>query len=127
MTEQKTTQDASDDVEAEIVAKGLTAPRITPVDIENNIASVHYFTAGQAAASVEEANAAIPLPLQLLTICVLTLRNGFTVLGQSACASPENFDAGLGRKIARADAANKVWPLMGYALRERLWLESLGD
>jgi hypothetical protein len=58
--------------------------------------------------------------VDLLTICVLTLKNGFTVTGESACASPENFNAELGRKIARQNAVDKVWPLMGYALKERL-------
>ena len=58
--------------------------------------------------------------MALLTFCVLVLRNGFTVTGESACASPENFDADLGRKIARANAVNKVWPLMGYELRSKL-------
>ena len=58
--------------------------------------------------------------LSLLTFCVLVLRNGFTVTGESACASPENFDAELGRKIARQNAVQKIWPLMGYALKERL-------
>lgn len=58
--------------------------------------------------------------LGLLTFCVLVLRNGFTVTGESACASPENFDAELGRKIARENAVNKVWSLMGYALKQRL-------
>ena len=60
------------------------------------------------------------MPLELLTFCVLTLRNGFTVTGESACASPENFDAEIGRKIARQNAVNKIWPLMGYALKEKL-------
>ena len=58
--------------------------------------------------------------LRLLTFCVLVLKNGFTVTGESACASPENFDAELGRKIARQNAINKVWPLMGYELRTKL-------
>ena len=58
--------------------------------------------------------------LRLLTFCVLVLKSGFTVTGESACASPENFDAELGRKIARTNAVAKVWPLMGYALKERL-------
>jgi len=58
--------------------------------------------------------------LELLTFCVLVLRNGFTVTGESACASPENFDAEIGRKIARANAVNKIWPLMGYALKQKL-------
>ena len=58
--------------------------------------------------------------LNLLTFCVLVLRNGFTVTGESACASPENFDAEIGRKVARANAVEKMWPLMGYALKEKL-------
>ena len=58
--------------------------------------------------------------LGLLTFCVLVLRNGFTVTGESACASPENFDAEIGRKIARQNAVAKVWPLMGYELRSTL-------
>ena len=58
--------------------------------------------------------------LGLLTFCVLVLRNGFTVTGESACASPENFDAEIGRKIARQNAEQKIWPLMGYELRSKL-------
>ena len=115
-------------VENEIQAKGLIAPRITPGDIEANIASEHYFTAQHgvdgAMAALElhqrHANGSIPTSLGLLTFCVLVLRNGFTVTGESACASPENFDAEIGRKIARQNAVNKVWPLMGYALRSQL-------
>jgi hypothetical protein len=59
-------------------------------------------------------------PETLLTFCVLVLRNGFTVTGESACASPENFDAEKGRKIARKAAVDKCWPLMGYELRSTL-------
>ena len=59
-------------------------------------------------------------PLRLLTFCVLVLKNGFTVTGESACASPENFDEEIGRKIARANAEQKIWPLMGYELKQRL-------
>ena len=58
--------------------------------------------------------------LGLLTFCVLVLKNGFTVTGESACASPENFDAEIGRKIARQNAVAKIWPLMGYELRSNL-------
>lgn len=112
--------------EQEIIDKGLTAPRVTPADIEANITSDFYFTAADGCFGVSG-----PRPnsvragtaLGLLTFCVLVLRNGFTVTGESACASPENFDAELGRKIARANAVNKVWPLMGYALKERLTKE----
>lgn len=110
------------EIEQEIQAKGLTAPRITPQDIEANIASEWYFAASQGAAfaAVAKHDKPIPRELGLLTFCVLVLRNGFTVTGESACASPENFDAELGRKIARTNAVNKIWPLMGYALREKL-------
>ena len=110
-------------IEQEIQAKGLTAPRVTPADIEANIASEHYFTAEQGAfAAFNPPRGAdiVPPTLSLLTFCVLVLRNGFTVTGESACASPENFDAELGRKIARQNAVQKIWPLMGYALKERL-------
>ena len=219
------------DIEQEIQAKGLTAPRITPDDIEANIAAEYFFTAEQAVAGasmdqvaevahevnkcychalgdnsqpswadapewqrssarmgaelhtqgnfgpeashiswmrqkldegwkygpvkcpekkehpcivpfdqlpVEQqakdyifrgvvhavngvfSGAPVLASLGLLTFCVLVLRNGFTVTGESACASPENFDAELGRKIARQNAINKVWPLMGYELRSKL-------
>ena len=218
-------------IEQEIQAKGLTAPRVTPADIEENIVGEFYFTAGSATrgASMEQVaevahevnraycqalgdatqprwndapewqrasarmgvdlhemgdfgpeashiswmnqkledgwkygpvknpeakehpcivpfdqlpleqqakdhifrgvvhavNAAFPgapqlTALDLLTFCVLVLRNGFTVTGESACASPENFDAELGRKIARQNAVQKVWYLMGYELRTKL-------
>jgi len=113
-------------IEQEIKAKGLTAPRVTPADIEANIAGERYFTAadGTFGVAMRHDGTALPDsdggPLALLTFCVLVLRNGFTVTGESACASPENFDAELGRKIARTNAVNKVWPLMGYALKERL-------
>jgi hypothetical protein len=59
-------------------------------------------------------------PLNLLTFCVLVLNNGFTVTGESACASPENFDADIGRRVARQNAINKVWPLLGFRLRDKL-------
>ena len=116
---------SADAIEAEIKAKGLTAPRIAPEDIEAAIASEHYFAAADGVFGAMPDDATIethPVPdcLELLTFCVLVLRNGFTVTGESACASPENFDAELGRKIARANAINKIWPLMGYALKERL-------
>lgn len=103
-------------IEDEIQAKGLTAPRITPDDVKANIASEHYFTAAQAL----RLGGTEPHPLDLLTFCVLVLKNGFTVTGESACASPENFDAEIGRRIARENAVAKIWPLMGYELRSHL-------
>ena len=118
-------------IEQEIQAKGLTAPRVTPADLQANIASEHYFTArdGRLGALTNESYVgrerpvegdADLAPLGLLTFCVLVLRNGFTVTGESACASPENFDAEVGRKIARQNAVSRIWPLMGYELRSQL-------
>lgn len=119
------------ELEDQIQALGANvAPRIMGADIEANITSEHYFTAaegvlGELASdgvepnSFERANAA-PASLRLLTFCVLVLKNGFTVTGESACASPENFNAEIGRHIARDNAVAKVWPLMGYELRTKL-------
>ena len=110
-----------DTIEQEIQAKGLTAPRITPADLEANIASEWYINAGDGVVP-DDFHPPVPAnhPLRLLTFCVLVLKNGFTVTGESACASPENFDAELGKKIARQNAVAKVWPLMGYELRSKL-------
>ena len=116
-------------LELELQEKGLIdAPRITPQDILDNINSEHYFTAldgvdgfyrgGPEIFSVKNVPA-----LSLLTFCVLVLKNGFTVTGESACVSPENFDAEIGRKIAKQNAMQKIWPLMGYSLKQRMMLE----
>lgn len=115
-------------IEQEIQAKGKTAPRITLDDIEANIAFEHYFTANDGVEGamnngthhVVNNQGDITPSLRLLTFCVIILRNGFTVTGESACASPENFDAEIGRKIARQNAVQKIWPLMGYALKQHL-------
>ena len=114
-----------DMIEQEIQAKGITAPRVTPTDIEATNAGEHYFTGAEAAGVSglygEESKVSSSLQaLRLLTFCVLVLKNGFTVTGESACASPENLDAELGKKIARQNAVAKMWPLLGYALKERL-------
>lgn len=114
-------------IEQEIQDKGKTAPRVTPDHIESIIASEHYFTAAQGYDKSAADNfhddpypLATPDALHLLTFCVLVLRNGFTVTGESACASPENFDAEIGRKIARDNAVQKIWPLEGYLLKQQL-------
>jgi hypothetical protein len=91
-------------VEAAIQAKGLNAPRITPAMIDRAINGEQYYV----------------FPGSTLTICALTLRNGFVVTGESAAASPENFDEEIGRKIARDNARAKIWALEGYLLRDRL-------
>lgn len=123
-------------IERSIQAKGLNAPRVTPVALQANIVSEMYFTASDVffykeesshVASGGDANGLIvdiPLPLTLLTFCVLVLKNGFTVTGESACASPENFNADIGRRIAREQAEQKIWLLMGYVLKEQLYQNS---
>lgn len=92
-------------IENEIQAKGLNAPRLTPALIDAAIAKeqYHVFEGSQ------------------LTVCCLTLQNGFTVVGESACASPANFNAELGQKIAREKARDKIWALEGYLLKDRLY------
>lgn len=91
-------------VEEQIQAKGLNAPRLTPAMIED--------TAIKAQFHVFEGTC--------LTVCCLTLRNGFTVTGESACASPENFDEEIGKDIALTNAKEKIWLLEGYLLRQKL-------
>lgn len=115
------------DIEQEIQAKGLTAPRVTPEHIASLIRSEVYFTgtdgsqsSGAHTKSEYVEGERILAPLDLLTFCVLVLRNGFTVTGESACASPENFDPVIGRKIARENAVNKIWMLEGYLLKQKL-------
>jgi hypothetical protein len=92
------------EIEAEIKAKGLNAPRLTPDLIDATIRDEQYYV----------------FPNTTLTVCALTLRNGFIVTGESAAASPENFNEEIGRKIARDNARNKIWSLEGYLLRQRL-------
>ena len=91
-------------IESEIQAKGINAPSLTPALIDAQIVGEAYHV----------------FPGTTLTVCALTLKNGFQVTGESAAASPENFDAEIGRKIARENARNKIWALEGYALRNRL-------
>lgn len=91
-------------IEQEIQRKGLNAPRLTPDLIDDTILTEQYW---------------VPVGTTM-TICVMSLRNGYCVVGESAAASPENFDAELGRKIARDNARNKIWALEGYLLRQRL-------
>lgn len=95
-------------IENEIQSKGLTAPRITPDHIDAQIATQDFYV----------------FPGTTTTVCLLMLVNGFTVIGHSACASPENFDAELGRKIAHKNARDQIWSLEGYALRNKLAAEA---
>ncbi|MBU3845543.1 MAG: hypothetical protein H9855_00920 [Candidatus Acinetobacter avistercoris] len=117
--------------EQELQEKAV-APRVTKDHIDSLIVGAHYFTAGDGYAGAlvasDEFNALPeddrivhpPSELDLLTFCVIILKNGFTVTGESACASPENFDPEIGRKIAYDNAYNKIWMLEGYLLKEKL-------
>lgn len=101
-----------------------THPRVSLADMEGKIAREYYFTAGQAIVAINNVSQP-PMenpsdPLDLLTICILVMQNGFTVIGKSAPASPENFDLDKGKRFAYEDAIKQLWPLEGYALRERL-------
>lgn len=91
-------------IEQEIQNKGLEAPRLTPAHIDAQIVSAQFHV----------------FPDTTLTVCALTLRNGFHVTGESAAASPENFDEEIGRKIAWTNAREKIWALEGYLLKEKL-------
>lgn len=91
-------------IESELKAKGKAAPRLTPDLIDEKIVSEQYHI----------------FKSTTLTVCALTLQNGYIVTGESAAASPENFDESIGRKIARENARNKIWSLEGYLLREKL-------
>ena len=111
-------------IEQEIQDKGLNAPRLTPADIDAVIVDEYYFTAANAQWGADPNTTALigmHKQLETLTFCVLILKNGFTVTGESACASPENFDAEIGKKVARENARNKVWMLEGYLLKEKLY------
>ncbi|OHC93771.1 MAG: hypothetical protein A2792_01065 [Sphingomonadales bacterium RIFCSPHIGHO2_01_FULL_65_20] len=92
-------------IESEIQRKGLNAPRLNPEHIDSVIASEQYHV----------------FPGTTMTVCALTLRNGYIVTGESAAASPENFDKEIGRRIARENARNKIWSLEGYLLRQGLY------
>jgi hypothetical protein len=86
----------------------VTAPRVTAEHIESVIAKTEFFRLSD-----------------VLTVCVLTLVNGFSVRGESACASPENYRQEIGEKFAREDAVRKIWPLEGYLLKQRLHEQTL--
>lgn len=109
-------------IEQEIQSKGLNAPRVTPERIKSVIASEWYIN-GATGVVPDSFQPSVPSgsPLELLTICILVLENGFTVMGSSACASPENYDEEIGRKIAKENAQSEIWKLEGYLLKQKLF------
>lgn len=113
-------------IEQEIQSKNLNAPRITPEHIDSKIKAVEYILPRDVCKrdnGVEVFDA--PPSLQTLTFCIITLENGFTVTGESACASPENFDADIGKEIAYDNAREKIWVLEGYLLKQHLYNYSI--
>ena len=98
-----------------VAAEVARAPRVTLADVLANIKSEVSGRASDLFAGVPHSQ-----ELECLTICVITTQAGFTIVGTSACASPENFDAAVGHKFAKEDAVRKLWGFMGYELKSRL-------
>lgn len=98
------------------------SPKVTIEQINSLIASEHYFTAsdGVSGASNGKVKHDSTNPMSLLTFCVLRLNSGFTVTGESACLSPDNFNAQTGREVARNNAISKIWMLEGYRIKSDL-------
>lgn len=113
------------EIEEKIIRKGADkAPRITQEHIKSKVIAKHFFTALDGAStqmrSEDKFSNQEVQALSLLTFCILVLENGFTVTGESACASPENFNEEIGRNIAYENAIDKVWLLEGYLLKQNL-------
>ena len=104
--------------EEELIAKAI-GPRVTKGELEANVAGYGVF-------NVHEALTALGVPAleatKLLTIAVVTTQNGFTVVGESACAWPANYDKDIGQRLALSDAKGKLWALMGYELKSKVVL-----
>lgn len=92
-------------VENRLQPKDLDSFRLTPEKIDEVIIGEDYYV----------------FPGTTITICCLTLRNGFNVIGESASITQENFDEDVGRKVARNRARDKIWVLEGYLSKEKLW------
>lgn len=89
--------------ETELAARAV-APRVHQSDVDNAVRKTEYYV----------------FPGNKDTLCRLTLRNGYTVVGRSACVDTANFQQDIGERIAREDAYRQVWVLLGYALQEEL-------
>lgn len=97
-------KEISEDLVATEAPAAGTGPRITPQDLEDQVLTEEYHV----------------FPGTMLTVCCITMLNGFTVTGESACAAPENFNQEMGENIARDNAIRKIWPLLGYELKQAL-------
>ena len=104
--------------------EAMLPAKVSLADLEDCIVSEHYFTAKDGANEGRDNNTKENKPkeldvfkqLGLLTFCVLVLKNGFSVVGKSTCVDARNFKAEEGKMIARSNALNEMWPLMGFAL-----------
>ena len=103
------TPTADQAMEYKIQEAGLNAPRLTPAHIDSVIKEIKYHV----------------VPGTTATICSLILMNGYVVNGESATASQANFNEIIGKEIAYNNARDKIWPLLGYQLRDRLYQESI--
>lgn len=109
----------------------MNAPRITVQDLEDAIAYEYYVRGSQATDRTTvvlgspKAMTGCPVTdaLDRLTICIIVLHNGYTVVGTSSCVASENFDEAKGRQLAREKALDQLWTILGYQLREQLWKE----
>lgn len=104
---------AEDDAAAAVAV----APRVTKHGIESQIAGVNYMRLSDAAEALGQP---VSTAMECTTLCLITMSNGFLVIGKSACVSPENYNRELGCEIAYKDAFDQIWALEGYLLRERL-------
>lgn len=98
-------QYTDEQLEQEILERGLTAPRVTAQSLKELVIAEQFHQ----------------FPGTTVTVCCLTLKNGFNSIGHSASASPDNFDQGIGERLARQAALDKIWPLEGYLLRQHLF------
>jgi len=111
-------------LEKELQDKGLNAPRLTPEHIDSKIKAVRFIN-GDVVPDYFADDYKNDCGASCLTICILSLENGFTVTGESACVSPENFDEKIGREVAYKNAYEKIWQLEGYLLKEKLYQAKL--
>lgn len=93
-----------------------TSPRVSLADIEAEIEEIYYITGDEAL----ESYSGVAPAFSSLTLCLIEMKNGYIIIGKSAPASPENFNPELGKKFAYEDCVRQLWPLMGFALREKL-------
>lgn len=92
----------------DVAMQKMPGERVTMDYMKSRIANVEFST----------------LPKSTVTICNITLDNGYSVRGESACVDPANFNREIGEKIAHDNAVNKLWPLFGFLLAEARFLRA---